>query len=146
MNNDEKDLDTYDNFLDKLLVNQGKIRDDAGFLEDLCIAEGGLEGEMADFQENGWREWSMKKYGCDLEDAVERKIRKQVDSDLSKTRVFPLNLHIIMVKFSLKCQARILTNENRCLIGIRASEELLETVLSSTSAVPDQPPKVADCV
>ena len=66
---------------------------------------------MADFQENGW---SMKKYGrikkksgVALSDAAESKIRKQVDSDLSKTYVFPLNLHIIMVMFSLKCQTRM---------------------------------------
>ena len=64
-------MDTYGNDIDKLFVNQGKIRDDVGFIEDICIAEGGLEGKMADFQENGW---SMKKYGCGLEDAVERKL------------------------------------------------------------------------
>ena len=88
---DEKDLDTNGNSKDKLLVNKGEIHDDAGFLDDLCIAEGGLEGKMADFQENGW---SMKKYGRSkkksgvaLSDAAERKTRKQVDSDLSKTYV-----------------------------------------------------------
>ena len=55
-----------------------------------------------------------------------RASRKQADSEFSKTRLFPLNIHIIMVKFSLKCQARILSDKNRCLRGIRASEELLE--------------------
>jgi hypothetical protein len=73
-----------------------------------------------------------------MEYTVEKKSRKQVDSDFSKTRLFPLNIHIIMVKFSLKCQARILMDENRCLRGVRASEELLERKFISSSAVPDE--------
>ena len=73
-----------------------------------------------------------------LEDAVERKIIKQVDSDLSKTRLFPLNIHFIMVKFSLKCQSRVLKDENRCLRGVRDSEELLERKFSSNFEVHDQ--------
>ena len=73
-----------------------------------------------------------------LEDAVERKIIKQVDSDLSKTRLFPLNIHFIMVKFSLKCQARVLKDENRWLRGVRDSEELLERKFSSNFEVHDQ--------
>jgi len=94
--------------------NEQPSESSSNLLETLCIAEGGLE------------------------DTVERAIRKQVDSDLSKIHLFPLNIHIIMVKFSLRCQARILMDENRCLIGIRASEELLERKLSSSSAVPDE--------
>ena len=68
---------------------------------------------------------------------MERASRKQVDSYFLKTRVFPLNIHIIMVKFSMKCHARILMDENRCLRGVRASEELLGRKFSSSSAVPD---------
>ena len=69
---------------------------------------------------------------------MERASRKQVDSYFLKTRVFPLNIHIIKVKFSMKCQARILMDENRCLRGVRASEELLEKQFGSISTVPDE--------
>ena len=48
---DENDLGTNKK---KILMSSG---DNSGILDDLCIAEGALEGEMADFLENGW---SMK--------------------------------------------------------------------------------------
>jgi len=42
-NVNEKDPGTNKNLLQKLCINSGEIRDDACVLEDLCIAEGGLE-------------------------------------------------------------------------------------------------------
>ena len=81
-------------------------KENASILETLCIAEGGLE------------------------DAVKRASRK-IDSDSSKTRLLPFNVHMLMIKFCLKCQVRLRSDENRCLRGMRVSDELLEISLSS---------------
>ena len=103
-------------------LSDEKFKDDKiSFLNSLLIAEGGLE----DAPETR----SINIYSSS-------KSIKQFDSYLSKTRLFPLNIHIIMVKFSMKCQARI--DENRCLRDVRASEELLERKFSSSYAVPGE--------
>ena len=72
-------------------------------LEALSIAEGGLE------------------------DVKKKESIKQVDSDVSTTRLHRLNVYYIMIKFCLKSQARLCSDESRRFKSERTTKTSLAT-------------------